>query len=151
MPYRPDFYIPENIVGYTGDLHNDPTVYFETYTEHGRITQAHHNVDNIGRNEVRQNVLFVLEGQECTLYRYEGGNIEQAGVACEFYATRDGETILDDFYHESRNPLIIADAPAIPILAAAIDLHNELKRKSRPNDRYMPFRKLIAFLDKRAG
>jgi len=149
MTYRPDFYTAENIVGYTGDLHNDPTVYFETYTEHGRITQFHHKWDNVGRNEVRQNLLFVLEGQECTLYRFQSGNLESVGVLQEFYATHDEEMILDDFYHESRNLLVLAGAQEIPILAAAIDLHTQLKRKSRPNDRYIPFKRLIAVLDKR--
>ena len=52
-PYRPDFYIFDNIVGYTGDLHTDPTVYFETDTEWGHITQAHPRSDNVGRETVR--------------------------------------------------------------------------------------------------
>lgn len=53
MGYRDDFYTFENIVGYTGDLHLSPAVYFQSNSEYGRITQAHKKLDNIGRGKVR--------------------------------------------------------------------------------------------------
>lgn len=50
--YRSNFYIPENIIGFTGALHNNPTVYFMTDTEFGHITQYHGSHWNIGREPV---------------------------------------------------------------------------------------------------
>lgn len=52
-PYRPDFYIPENIMGYTGKLHESPTVYFQCGAEFGRITQEYEVGYNLGREEVQ--------------------------------------------------------------------------------------------------
>ena len=52
MAYRADFYIPENIIGYTGSLHKNPTVYFLTDDEFGHITQSHRRADNVGREAV---------------------------------------------------------------------------------------------------
>ena len=53
MSYRDDFYIVDNIIGYTGDIHDDPTVYFESSEEYGHITQFHDKDVNIGREKVR--------------------------------------------------------------------------------------------------
>jgi hypothetical protein len=57
MGYRDDFYIPGNIVGYTGSLNLNPTVYFESRLNgditFGRITQDHDDPSNIGRGLVR--------------------------------------------------------------------------------------------------
>jgi hypothetical protein len=41
MGYRDDFYCTINIIGYSGDPENFPTVYFRTKEEFGRITQEH--------------------------------------------------------------------------------------------------------------
>ncbi len=49
MGYRDDFYIPQNITGYTGCATSHPTVYFERQCFFGRITQNHDNPKNIGR------------------------------------------------------------------------------------------------------
>ena len=58
MGYRDDFYNAENIIGYTGDIDDGPTVYFlrdlGAYKLYGRITQKHDHPKNIGREEVRQ-------------------------------------------------------------------------------------------------
>ena len=53
MGYRDDFYKKRRIIGYTGELHRYPTVYFKSKREYGRITQFHGVRGNIGRNEVR--------------------------------------------------------------------------------------------------
>lgn len=52
MAYRDDFYCVANIIGYTGALHRDPTVYFRHGEEYGRITQEHGYSQNVGRSEV---------------------------------------------------------------------------------------------------
>jgi hypothetical protein len=69
--YRPDFYTPENIIGYTGKLHEDPTVYFRNGREYGHITQQHDTADNIGRQ---------LVGEETGRWKYVIGDMEVKGV-----------------------------------------------------------------------
>ncbi|MDD7805561.1 MAG: hypothetical protein PUP46_08390, partial [Endozoicomonas sp. (ex Botrylloides leachii)] len=54
--YREDFYIKDNIIGYTGFIMDSPTVYF--YNSHsyefGHITQNHVVKKNIGKELVRR-------------------------------------------------------------------------------------------------
>lgn len=56
MGYRDDFYVRENIIGYTGSLTSSalPTIYF--YDRHrailGHITQSHADNTSIGRQKV---------------------------------------------------------------------------------------------------
>jgi hypothetical protein len=52
MGYRDDFYKAENMIGYTGTLHEFPTVYFLTKKEYGHITQKHPHSQNVGRHGV---------------------------------------------------------------------------------------------------
>jgi hypothetical protein len=71
MGYRDDFYKKDNILGYTGDLMKDPTVYFadagglnpktvdvdgrtQVLVSFGRITQDHPHKNNIGRGKVHE-------------------------------------------------------------------------------------------------
>lgn len=51
-PYRTDFYIPANIIGYAGTLNNAPTVFFMRGTEYGHIVQFDTDADNIGREKL---------------------------------------------------------------------------------------------------
>ena len=51
--YEDGFYKRSNIIGYTGDINVNPTVYFKNGNKFGRITQYHNNKTNIGRNQVR--------------------------------------------------------------------------------------------------
>lgn len=58
MGYRDDFYQEQNIIGWTGNIHNRPSVYFRRRAanrgwEFGHITVAHDNPENVGREEVR--------------------------------------------------------------------------------------------------
>ena len=53
MAYRDDFYHADNIIGYSGTLHEFPTIYFLTAKEYGHITQEHGYGQNVGRQEVR--------------------------------------------------------------------------------------------------
>lgn len=50
--YRPDLYCQMNIIGYTGSIHQNPTVYFLSDTHYGHITQHHKLNSNIGREQV---------------------------------------------------------------------------------------------------
>lgn len=75
MSYRGDFYIPENIIGYTGNINNNPTVYFQNGTSFGHITQAHDLAPNVGREEVRQ-------AQDYEIRNIHGRAQEWAGGRC---------------------------------------------------------------------
>lgn len=124
MGYRDDFFIVQNIVGYTGDLQDNPTVYFETDEEQAHITQAHNKADNVGRG-----VVFTIEGHsKVNVYDPE----DQKEHLIEM---QDGKKV-----HKSRNRFI-----AVPnienreelktILEKAILRHNSIK------SRYVKFEK----------
>ncbi len=83
--YRADFYTPENIIGYTGELRRNPTVYFRSDTEFGHITQQHESHWNIGREGVGDLVYpgwtyvidnEIVRGREVGVERYESDNGE---------------------------------------------------------------------------
>lgn len=61
MGYRDEFYSAANIVGYTGDPANNPTVYFRQGNAFGRITQDHDDPTNIGREQVRAHDDYRIE------------------------------------------------------------------------------------------
>ena len=108
MAYRADFYIPANIIGYTGVLKKNPTVYFLSSTEYGHITQVHDAWENAGREEVHPN------------NSYEFGNradqvLFEQDSAC-------GMT------HQSRSPMTLVNDGALPPeLTHAIMVHTERK------------------------
>ncbi len=107
MGYRDDFYIVENIVGYTGNLHQNPTVYFYiggATSTFGHITQAHTLDENVGREKV------------ITDDEYVAGNITRQGHTFFFEEWSDGQ-------HPSRTPMVFRaqfGANDINVLAQAI-------------------------------
>ncbi len=52
MGYKDLFYVAGNIIGYTGTIQSNPTVYFQNGASFGHITQNHKIKENIGREEV---------------------------------------------------------------------------------------------------
>ncbi len=111
MSYEDSFYVKANITGYTGDIDNNPTVYFQKGNRFGRITQDHDNADNIGRNKVR----------EYDDYRHENNS---SGKAEEYY---NGKV-----QHTSRNPFVsiggLTDTD-VAKLATAISNFTDIKPK----------------------
>jgi hypothetical protein len=105
MAYRDDFYINTNIIGYTGDI-NSPqavTVYFESNTEFGHITQVHADPTNVGRGVVFNKSILVMAGGDkgteeewgaCVAYGYKAENTRR------FYVDTDGYTDVEHFYYE---------------------------------------------------
>ena len=73
MSYRGDFYIPENIIGYTGNINNNPTVYFKKGYSFGHITQAHDYGHNVGREEVGQAVDYEIKNIRGRCHEFAGG------------------------------------------------------------------------------
>jgi hypothetical protein len=105
MAYRDDFYNVDNIIGYSGDLHKFPTVYFLTSKEYGHITQEHGYDQNVGRQEV------------CDAKGYTIGN-EPVKGELKLLEKVNGEVI-----HESRTTLTRvtkSDADAFAICSQAI-------------------------------
>ncbi len=116
MSYRGDFYIPQNIIGYTGNISNNPTVYFQNGTSYGHITQSHDIRQNVGREEVRQ-------AQDYAIRNVNGRAQEWAGGRC---------------FHNSRNAFISAaglGSVAKCILSLGIANHKEKKQWSDLTDR----------------
>jgi hypothetical protein len=108
MGYRDDFYMVQNIVGYTGNLNDFPTVYFQKGNEFGHITQKHGDSQNVGRMEVDSSANYFI------------GN-EIVDGSLRLVEKIDGEII-----HTSRSTLTKVDtfAPAerdtVAILARSI-------------------------------
>lgn len=124
--YQLDFYTYENVIGYTGDLSGDSTVYFKKVdggrVKFGHITQVHSASGNIGREAV-----FELGKRNYTI-----GNkwVEKEYVAVESVETKAqylelidqmAEAGIEDTdfptsselpsigpyeFHRSRNPLV---------------------------------------------
>lgn len=112
--YRLDFYKRENIIGYTGDIDDNPTVYFrDANNNFGRITQYHNDPSNIGRNEIRQYADYRIENV--------WDNNVSGPRAKEYYGGR--------YRHTSRNLFHPVDEDNIDQLAEAIDNFRYAKTK----------------------
>jgi hypothetical protein len=114
MGYRDDFYVVKNMVGYTGSVNDNPTVYFQSDDECGRITQHHQKEDNIGRSAVRDTAGYAL-GNE---------SINGVMVAVE---RLNGERV-----HTSRNAFVSVQETSSgdrALLAQSIWKFTELKSK----------------------
>jgi hypothetical protein len=123
MTYRDDFYVVGNMYGYTGQVNDNPTVYFVSATEHGRITQDHPREANIGRDVVKS-----IEGY------YIGNQPDANGVlkCIEYEVCEEHEAF--DTMHRSRGPLVLI-SNATPahraLLSQSIWRHTELKKNRR--------------------
>jgi hypothetical protein len=144
MGYRDDFYTIDNIVGYTaadGDITQAPSVYFETNTEHGRITQVHSNQDNVGRNTVMHKELFVWQGNLCTLYEYSATNRDYRSKYRLHERYLDPEGLQwSRFSHPSRNQIVTNLTPQQKeILATVLATFTREKPKgNRYENVYIP-------------
>jgi hypothetical protein len=108
VAYAPEFYVPENIIGYTGVLDKNPTVYFLSATHYGHITQVHEKWRNVGRETIRPNA------------KYKFGNTGKRNVLHE-------HDYLASLRHTSRSPMILVGQTIPPELSHAIMVHTEQK------------------------
>lgn len=136
MLYGEDFYIYANIFGYTGDLHDRPTVYFSSDVEGGslylrkvaRITQKYPtDPNNIGRGTVFtlgfyycKNVLNVWStvrplNPRIILHEYYSDFV----WSTDMFWTKD-ENKLKYLEHRSRTALTLANKTNRHLLARAI-------------------------------
>ena len=65
MGYRDDFYTVDNVIGYSGTLTDFPSVYFQSESEFGHITQKHGDSQNVGRGHVESSEGYSI-GNEMT-------------------------------------------------------------------------------------
>jgi hypothetical protein len=110
--YEPDFYTPENIIGYTGVLSKNPTVYFLSKTHYGHITQVHEDWTNVGREVIYPNA------------SYEFGNWKGS------LKERDTARPMG---HTSRSPITLITGTPPPELTHAIMVHSERKARHLAN------------------
>lgn len=133
-PYRPDFYVRENMIGYTGELHNAPTIYFKSATEYGHITQAHKLASNVGREMI--GMLTISDGRRRFDYTLrntrmklrKGGPIEEHAIEQYIEATSGAYINI----HLSRNKFVDIkrkNVKAVDMMAQAIWRHPSLKRR----------------------
>ncbi|MCK8521175.1 hypothetical protein M0D21_06335 [Aquimarina sp. D1M17] len=118
--YGGELYSKENIVAYTGDLHDNPTVYFVQYGEDGQKTYGHITQDhyydkfNIGREDIKTNATYKLVNEWS----------EDEGLVSREYV--NGKC-----FHESRSEHKLVgpnDEEVREILAKAIDHHPGIKK-----------------------
>lgn len=115
MGYRDDFYEAKNIIGYTGVLTKNPTVYFLSADEYGHITQVHDEWRNVGRETVRSNAKYTFQNDPITKCLDE----------------RDCASA-HPMHHPSRSPMILVGVGALPPeLTHAIMVHPEQKALDR--------------------
>jgi hypothetical protein len=134
MGYRDDFYVADNIFGYTGELQDYPTVYFRSDEqhgdEHGRITQDHDNENNIGRDVVKTNRGYSIFDEYFVLDE-ESGEGEWRSVEYEEFAGHAAFTKR----HKSRGLLEFVDATTTTgdrhLLSQSIWRYTELKKNRR--------------------
>ena len=100
MAYESDFYVPENIVGYTGDIDQKPTVYFKREDTDGTTTFGHitqnwfdgtfgkSNSPNVGREVLRN-------ADDYTIGNVRGAMLEQAPSINFQHSSRSMITLLD--------------------------------------------------------
>lgn len=64
MGYRDDLYSVANIIGYTGTIQSDATVYFQSGQTFGHITQNHSIKQNVGREGVGQHQNYAIGNEQ---------------------------------------------------------------------------------------
>jgi hypothetical protein len=156
MGYRDDFYIKDNILGYTGNVNKDPTVYFadaggtaprlakvngrdQVLVSFGHITQWHEVTNNIGRGPVMESTSYSIynnakgAAEECIYGPRECDRLFGKDMAKELEqygeegVTKDGHYI----FHPSRNLFIPVNSGTLDTLVKAITKFTELKERDR--------------------
>ena len=111
MGYRDDFYKLDNMIGYTGVLHKQPTVYFYDSATHGfgHITQQHSDPTNVGREQYNADDKYKIENAKIYKNNYpvgefkedEGLEILDGKYNVEWATNKDGHQAS---FHTSRGP-----------------------------------------------
>lgn len=144
--YADDFYVKDNIIGYTGDLNDNPTVYFadaggvnpklvkvgnkqQVLVQYGHITQLHQRDWNIGREKVREAFSYNIYNSE------KDGKAKETVLPMEWGGKVDERKLDDDGFfvlHPSRNRFEPATKGNLDVLAGAIARFTEIKAMYKP-------------------
>jgi hypothetical protein len=145
MGYKDDFYVKQNIIGWTGDINGKAfSVYFadcggtppktvrvadvdQIVVQFGHITQKHDCPYNIGREEVGESFSY-------SIFNGGGGGRMTESVIGEvgLEKLKSGKGITDDdhdVFHDSRSPFNSVTKGSIDRLAAVIDKFTTLKTR----------------------
>ena len=137
MGYRDDFYTKDNILGYTGKLDDNPTVYFadagrmnpktvevdgkqQVVVTFGHITQAHDIPTNVGREQVDESYSYSIHNV------MENG--EEHAQEAVYGRPRGAAKATHVDFHTSRNRFEAATKGNTEILARAIARFPEIKK-----------------------
>ena len=71
--YGSSFYKPENIIGHTGDITSNPTVYYQDGDRFGGITTAHDESNNVGKSVIREASDYSIKNKGGTAMEHYGG------------------------------------------------------------------------------
>lgn len=136
MANHDEFYRVYNIYGYSGNLHEKPSVYFLTDTHFGRITQKYDDdPTNVGRMAPMERQLGTYEyhiintmmlGPPCC---YEYWEDTATGNQQEIHRSRNLITVVRDWGPERLTPTVLA------LLAESITNFPRLKERERPGFR----------------
>lgn len=149
MGYRDDLYKTDFIIGYTGILHKQPSVYFfdEANDAYGHITQHHELDDNIGREVYIVDENYWIENTKVNVCGYPVGEHRSQDGMAEQKGKRSVEWATDRKYpdyiksvHTSRGPFrpvkpspffpdAVRSETAIAICAIAIRDFQDLKTR----------------------
>jgi len=136
MSYRDDLYRASQIIGYTGQLHAAPSVYFywPERQAYGHITQAHGKARNVGRHRYNADAGYLIENAPVNELNYPVGELAEhdglpaTDTVCVEWRTEGGQVVS---FHTSRNLFVpvcgsvffpngATDIDAIAILAQSI-------------------------------
>lgn len=131
MGYRDEFYISQNIIGYTGSPQNNPTVYFDDNVHYGSITQFHDDVDAIGRSILKLSAEHTLLNYSADM---EDGTTSELPL---LERTRQLGAMFEHQFgvvtHLSRNPFVPikeGNSSLRAFLSIAIERFQNVKRNS---------------------
>jgi len=137
MGYRDDFYTKDNILGYTGKLDDNPTIYFadaggvtpklaqvgdktQVVVTYGHITQAHDIATNVGREEVRESWSYSISNVPMK----DGEHAQE----CVYGYLKGAKKPDHHEFHTSRNRFESVTNGNIEMLSLAIQRHPNIKK-----------------------
>ena len=122
--YASDFYSPQNIIGHTGDIDNNPTVYYlqdkqQGNQAYGHITTAHKKPDNVGKEVVR----------ESTSYRMTHDGVSRSTGNTQTLVEWDANIKQNEHIHKSRNRFVPLQEENRQKLHEATQEHRNVKSR----------------------
>lgn len=93
-----NLYQSQNVKGFTGDPSQQPTVYYQNPSHHGRVTQAHKTATNVGHDFPSSNTGYSAQNE---MAHHSDGSVRPTLIE-----RQDGVQV-----HKSRNALVHTNTP----------------------------------------